>query len=267
MLGHSHAECAYNDSLITGMKNFAKSAESYFYTYYKLLPLLEQNHLIDTIFIEFTNNQVEANKNKWIWGDKYMAHFYPDYAPFISSGANSLLFRNNLKGFLNSQSALLKLNLSTIMLHDYDFSKKIGGYVYLVRDQTDSILAASAKNQDQLVPASTGISTTNLEYLRRIISYCRQHGKKVYLVRSPIHPRSPELGNETSFQELRNRMFSDVAFLDFKNFPLLTTDYGNLEHLNYRGARKFSIFFDQLLKAGLLNKSDPQLFIDERLKI
>ena len=36
VLGHSHPECAFNDSLIDNCKNLAQSAESYFFTYNKL---------------------------------------------------------------------------------------------------------------------------------------------------------------------------------------------------------------------------------------
>ena len=36
VVGHSHPECAFNDSLIQEFKNFSSSGESYFYTYPKL---------------------------------------------------------------------------------------------------------------------------------------------------------------------------------------------------------------------------------------
>jgi hypothetical protein len=40
-------------------------------------------------------------------------------------------------------------------------------------------------------------------------------------------------------------LFRDVKFMDYVNFHLENNEYGNLEHLNYRGARKFSEFFDK----------------------
>src|SRR4051812_42187597 len=57
ILGHSHPECAFNDSLISGFSNFASSGESYFYTYFKLKNITERNRNIEAVFIEFSNNQ------------------------------------------------------------------------------------------------------------------------------------------------------------------------------------------------------------------
>ncbi len=56
ILGHSHSECAYNDSLISGVANFSQSGESYFYTFFKTKKLIEQNPNINTVLIEFSNN-------------------------------------------------------------------------------------------------------------------------------------------------------------------------------------------------------------------
>ena len=36
IFGHSHSECAYNDSLINNFKNLSQSRESYFYTFQKI---------------------------------------------------------------------------------------------------------------------------------------------------------------------------------------------------------------------------------------
>ena len=51
VLGHSHPECALNDSLVPGLANFSNSGEAYFYAYYKLKKILDQNKNIKTVFI------------------------------------------------------------------------------------------------------------------------------------------------------------------------------------------------------------------------
>ena len=73
IVGHSHSECAYNDSLINNVVNFSQSGESYFYTYFKTKKFIEQNPNIQTVLIEFSNNQIAFSMNNWIWAEKYMS--------------------------------------------------------------------------------------------------------------------------------------------------------------------------------------------------
>ena len=84
VLGHSHPECAFNDSLIENFKNISQSGESYYYTYFKAKKIIEQNPSIETVFIEFTNNQINESMNSWIWKEKYMNYRYPRYSPFMN---------------------------------------------------------------------------------------------------------------------------------------------------------------------------------------
>ena len=62
VLGHSHAECAYNDQLIENFENFSQSGESYFYTLPKIKEIVRKNPQVKTVFLEFTNNQIEKIK-------------------------------------------------------------------------------------------------------------------------------------------------------------------------------------------------------------
>ncbi|MEO7982899.1 MAG: hypothetical protein ABI688_02335 [Bacteroidota bacterium] len=265
VLGHSHPECAFNDSLIANFRNFARSGESYFYTYYKIIPLLRQNKQINTVFIEFDNNRLVEKVDGLIWGSRYISYQYPNYGSFFDGEGNQLLFRKNWKSFINNQALLLKKNLEAIRTGAFDLTKNTGGFIYLERDQTDSILAARKKDP---APAagSPFAASKNLYYLEKLIRVCRRENRKVYLVRSPLHPEFEELRNENFFQQIRGTRFGDIEFLDFKDFPLLNTDYANLEHLNFRGARKFSIFFNDLLQKGLMNKVNKQEFINSEMK-
>lgn len=266
VVGHSHPECAFNDSLITNFRNFAQSGESYFYTYYKILPLLRQNKQISTVFIEFDNNRLVQTVDELIWESRYISYQYPDYGAFFDEEGNKLLFRKNWKSFLNSQMLLLRKNLEAIETGDFDFTKKAGGYIYLERNQTDSILAARKKNPAPITGSKPSAASKNLYYLEKLILACRENNRKVYLIRSPLHPEFDGLKNEDFFQQIRRSRFGDTEFLDFKDFPLANSEFGNLEHLNFRGARKFSTFFNKLLQDSLLEKKDKQEFINSEMK-
>ena len=73
--------------------------------------------------------------------------------------------------------------------------------------------------------------------------------------------------NEKKYQSLRELKYSDIEYLDFSKFPLNNNEFGDLEHLNYKGAKKFSIWFNIMLAKGLLNKNDKQRIINTELNI
>ena len=140
IVGHSHSECAYNDSLLEGVANFSHSGESYFYTYFKMEKLIERNPNIKTVFIEFTNNQICKSMNDWIWGEKYMSYRFPKYGVFMDLDSYKLLWKENPKGLMSSSKNLIKHSIKS-MFKGFKNYEDIGGYIHLVRDKTDSLLA------------------------------------------------------------------------------------------------------------------------------
>lgn len=206
VLGHSHPECAFNDSLIDNFKNLSQSGESYYYTYFKAKEIIKQNPSIETVFIEFTNNQINESMNDWIWGEKYMNHRYPKYSSFMKYDDKMILAKNNLSGFLNSTSLSLKENIGRVIKQNFNYTNSIGGYLYLERDKTDSLVNNIKKEYSQ--SENVRVSEHNLEYLNKIIDLCEEHGKKVILIRSPQHSKYTGYSNENIYQEIRNNLFS-----------------------------------------------------------
>lgn len=164
--------------------------------------------------------------------------------------------------FLNVQSRVVKENLGIVQSGNYEYSRITGRYLHLVRDKTDSLLASGYDK----TKTAFSISEKNLEYLRKLVDYCRNSRRNVYLLRTPIHSRNPGLKYEDLFQKTRSERFADVEFLDFKDFPLSNSEFGDLEHLNFRGSKKFSLFFNMLLEKGLLSQKEKQPFIEEHFK-
>ncbi len=270
ILGHSHPECAFNDSLIRDTKNLSQSGESYFFTYFKTKKLLEQNPSIQTVFLEFTNNQVRESMNRWIWEDSYMNHRYPKYAPFMQLEDKYLLAKNNFSGFINTNSLALKNNLGRIAKSKYSYTSGIGSYLPLDKHNADSlvlVMQSKPRKTDSDSLAVNPISESNIKYLQKIISLCQNHGKRVILIRSPQHPLYGGFNNEKTYQEIRNSLFPDLEYLDFSQFPLTNSQYADLEHLNYKGAKKFSDWFQQLLEKGILDSPKKQHQIDEEINL
>ena len=268
VLGNSHPEQAYNDSLIDDFQNLSQAAETYFYTFIKAKKIFEQNNQIETVFIEFSNTDLLQDWNKWIWGSSILGWRYPLYSPFMSLEEKKFLALKNFSGLNNCLALSLKDNVSRILHHDINYSGQIGAFVYNTREKVDSFLTQvdirreftkREKEQDQ-------VSVENIAYLEKLIQFLTAHKKKVFLIRSPLHRSYPGLGNQAEYEKILHDRFAGIEYLDFKAFPLQNADFVDLEHLNFKGARKFSLWFNQLLKEGLLEKDNKQQFIEEEIK-
>jgi len=269
VLGHSQSECAYNDSLLTSFYNLSSSGESYFYNYYKAKIILEQNPQIETVFIEFSNNQIIEKMNQWIWGERYISNKYPKYAPFIDNRGKILLMSKNISGFINSSSISAKIKINRIIKGDYNFLKTWGGYQFLIRDKTDSIVnvLANKSTSKKILTDSNNTSQYNIYYLRMLVDLCYDYKKTVFLIRSPLHEMYPGYKNEIEYQAILNHRFADVEYVDFSKFPLSNAEFGDLQHLNHKGAKGYSIWFQSLLNKGLLNQENKQDFIDNEINL
>lgn len=267
VFGHSHPACAFNDSLISNLRNLSDNGESYFYTYPKVKNIILQNPKIEAIFIEFTNNQIDAKlMDDWIWEDKRMSFRYPKYMPFIDGQDHLLLIEKNFTNFGNCLSVSVKEKASRILKNDFDYVDEIGGYNYLDRHKTDSLLKVrKPKINNKVVKTNPKLAHYNIKYLNKIIDFCKENNKKVFLIRSPQHKEYPKLNNENIYSEVKKKYFSTVELLDFNDFPLDNAAFGDLDHLNFKGAKVFSNWFDALLKEDLLNRQDKQDFIKRQM--
>jgi hypothetical protein len=122
-------------------------------------------------------------------------------------------------------------------------------------------------NDDRL---DTTLSETNIVYLQKIIQLAKEKGVKLFLVRSPLHKMYYSLGglgNELKFQELLKTKFKDADFIDCRDFPARDAEFGDLEHLNKVGAKRYSIFFNRLLKEGLLRMTSKQNLVNREIEM
>ncbi|MCD2259803.1 hypothetical protein [Psychroserpens luteolus] len=243
VLGHSHAECAYNDDYIKNTSNYAQSGESYLYTFIKARQLIKDNPTIEHIYVEFTNDQIKLNKNDWIWGDNYLSDKYPKYAPFMTLKEQRLLLTHNFRGYMNVVSVATNKNLLKLINNKNDHTKIIGGYKALDH-QLDLDKITESEIELAITTSKDSISVHNVLYLKKLIDYCKEKEKKITLIRSPLHRKNNDRKNEDTFQRIRLEYFKDVEFLDFIDFPLEDTDFADLEHLNSQGAIKFSAYID-----------------------
>jgi len=274
VLGHSHPECAFNDSLIQNLVNFGLSGEAYLYTYIKLKKLIESNEQLKTIFIECgTNNFLEVME-RWTWDKEHLNYNLPRYFTLIDKSEIQLLRNKNCNPFL---SVTLKSYIKGIG-HSYfnlifnensviSKKRRYGGYLYLVRNEIDSlvIVAQKSKINGNSNDVETKVSESNIIYFKKIQKLCKQNNITAYLIRTPVHKMYYNQQEEETYKSILKNEFSNSAFLDFKEFPLTNEEFGDFGHLNYKGAITFSKWFSELLCKGLLLTEKKQEFIDEEI--
>ena len=268
VLGHSHPEEAFNDSIIQKTKNFARGGEHYFYTYLKAKKIIESNPNVKVVFLELTNNQISTDMTKWIEDTQKNLVNIPNFAPVMTFEDHSFLIKQNPWSYFKSQEMVIKNNLNFLLYRKKNIldQRDWGSFYANPRQKVDSIIKS---NEKQIKPNSTKIvvDTTNLPFVDKIASICKKRGIQLFLIRSPQHPKYAYCENEEQLQKILKTRYSQLFYLDFENFYLLNDDYADLEHLNYKGAKKFSLFFDALLKKGLIQSSNPEQMVqDEILK-
>lgn len=251
IIGHSQPECAFNDSLIPNFKNLSKSAEAYFYNYQKLKKVLEQNPQIQEVFIEFNPTNIMEREDQKIWMDKYINRNLPHYYSFLEPTDHWLLLRKNYLGYQHATLKSIGTNIKRIINNNENFIDSIGGYHYLKSNKTQKILDTLTNSfQHEQIGTTANISSYDLNYLKKMVELCKERNKTVYLVRSPYHQKFVGNTYEAIFQKIKDEQYSSIPFLDFKDYKLHNDEFGDLQHLNYLGARKFSVWFNQKLQSN-----------------
>jgi hypothetical protein len=246
IIGNSQPECAFNDSLIPYFKNLANAGETYFYGYQKLKEVLKKNQQINTVYIEFNATTILAREDEKIWKNRFIKHQAPNNLAFFNFEDHKLLATKNTMGYHQALLKGIKRNLNRISKNQYNFIDSIGGYRYIKWNHTKSILdTLSYDPKVQYDSKQKQIGHYDLSYLQKIINLCNNSQIKVILVRSPYHNKFIGRKYEVMFQNYRKVNFNDIDFLDFKNFTIDDSEYGDLQHLNYKGAKKFSLWFEE----------------------
>lgn len=262
VVGHSHSACAINDEVIPTLINKSNPGESYLYNYLKTRKLLEQNPHINTLMIEFSNDQFSAKMNRWTWEDEFLLRNFPKYGTFSDLETIRFLNRKNPKSLTKSFSYLMQNNLKMLFL-GLDYNKNnIGGFNLLegsnVAQKIEKIEEKRKLEKDNSFPVD------NLRYLEQMIDFALKREVNVYLIRSPLHHRFLDyenLDNEDSFQRLAKELsekYEGLKFLDFGSFPIPDEGFKDLGHLNKEGAAEFSGF----LSSWISSEFEKELLVE-----
>lgn len=254
--GDSNVEFSVNDSLINNSVNIAQSGEAYLYSYIKIRSLLEYNKNINTVLLGFSFHEILKDKEELLlFQDSYIIEKIKAYNYLLNKSEKALIFGNNKTAYLQG---LLQTVFNNFMVCSKILASKgtgnriinFGGYQYSVRDK----LEEDIKLQD-----NSGTDTLSLQhpekgilqerYLMMISELCRQKSVRLILLNTPKHDYySYKINQEikNNWVSARNSMPRDSLY-DFSSFPLPDSCYGDITHLNYKGAGIFSTFLNNKL--------------------
>lgn len=241
VLGNSHPAGTFNDSLISNLKNLADPGDSYFYGFQKLKEVLKQNPDVDTVYVEFNPKTILIWEDSKLW----KKHQIPSYLAFFNLKDHYVLATINGLSYQQETLKGISANLKRIALNQYNFIDSVGGYRHNEASKVDSILSTHKFNpQKQFTLKDNKLSKYDIVYLKKMVSLCIHKNIKIIFVRSPYHKKFDGRNYEDLFQTYRIKNFGAIPFLDFKDFPANDTEFKDLEHLNDRGAIKFSLWFE-----------------------
>lgn len=143
IIGHSHPECALDDKIVKNCINMSSSGTSYFYNFYLLKPILKFNKNIKTVYIEYTNNQIDSYMDNWIWGNSFVPSRVQKFGTYIDSDGFLLLFFKNPASLFKGFSLLIKQQIKVILTSNYSYFYQKEGFLSL----KESYLSKSVKEQ------------------------------------------------------------------------------------------------------------------------
>ncbi|HOO99191.1 MAG TPA: hypothetical protein PK766_06485 [Bacteroidales bacterium] len=247
--GNSSVECAVDDRLVKHTVNIAESGEAYLYSFVKIKALLEENKHLETVFLGYSFADLLLEKEEsWLFSDEYIVEKVKDYNYLLEPEERKLLLANNPKAYLNGLLKSVFSNLTTA-LGSNTVPKSagqlvnFGGYKFLVRDKLNADPGFKTAN-DSIVK-----SHQQEKYLKKIYDLCQRHQVRLVLFTTPKHSsyiESLEADNFNMWIDVRNDLHAD-SLLDLSRYVLPDSCFGDLSHLNYRGAKLFSAYLDTLL--------------------
>ncbi len=239
-LGNSHIECAVNDSIIKNSFNFARSAENMEYVYCKVKLLKQSNPQLDTVVIGFDNTLLTHTLSN---SGLYSPYYYNTYT---FSDLNALFKYSTLeyieshiahpldwKKMINIVSRYIKIDVDA---HDL---KDLGGYLYLVRDKLDVSIKQQNKKSYE-IPQCEEIAEY---FLKEIREYCAQNNITLIFMHTPMHKALN--WDNTLVKMFYRKNYSNIKFYDFRDMKLADSCFGDLDHLNYKGAKVFSEYLEK----------------------
>lgn len=241
-IGHSHLECGLNDAHFPGLKNFGKSGEALYYGCIKAKKIIESHPQVKTVFIELSANQLDQHMKDWISDNEHFERAMKSYFFLLDNKVKSDFFFSFPLQYSVSK-LLAEKKLLGLLCGSNDkcntAEMEWGGYLSKEKVISDSLQQQKFTREQLLIPYQP-----NLNSILDFIQFCFTKDVQVVLLRAPVH-RTEQDVFEKSFQKLVQENFDKITFFDYRKMNLPDDCFLDREHLNAKGAERFTKIFYQ----------------------
>jgi hypothetical protein len=254
IFGHSRTSYAYNDKLMKATRNFANTAEPYFFTFAKVKQVLKANPNVKIIVVELS--EIHMNQqltDMWTYDKSFLSHHLPNYAPLLTLHQHLLLAKRNPRAYLQLLPLMGRQNFGFVIRPKKSIygTRNFGGY--LIHDS--SIVDKLAKRDK--MPEQTAKQhalSTDLRYLDEIAKYCNKHSIELIFLRSPVHKAFKMREHDSLWNAVYTNRYRQYPVIDFTDYPLPDTAFYDYHHLNKYGAVIISPKLDSAIQRLIIKK-------------
>jgi hypothetical protein len=252
ILGHSHTECAFNEKYLLQTKNLAQSGEAYLFSKIKLAQVIKHNPEIEEVWIEFSNNQLIPQMDQWMYGDIFLEHRFPVYAPFMSIKDHLFILRHNVKGYIMGTSLAIKKIFLRWINQEFEMIQALEANTRIWEEYIEKPhrYALQQKVNCNPKPHILEVSLDHITYLMETIQMAKMNGKRVTILRSPLHHNSSLYCIEKEYQFILSRIMNACHLMDLSGIQTTDKDWLDPQHLNEKGAEKLSKMMNRHLSTA-----------------
>jgi hypothetical protein len=249
-MGDSHVQYAVNDSLLPKSLNLANTGESFYFTYYKLLKVLEANKQLKQLYLGVSYHSLSSYYERFIWGDhsEAIVQKYFFILPFKEKCRAMYWNRSHVFVFLKS---IFKQGINQLN-ENYSFS---GNFFNDFNNTKAAEISEDKRLQFQFYDDNAKLypySDLNLDYLKRIQDLCVKKNIQLCFLNTPLHGYYREKIPNNYLQKLNAIVLENqIKMLDLSSLPLADSCYiPDGDHVSYQGATATSLVLKKLSETG-----------------
>lgn len=250
-IGDSQIQTAINDELINNSINISSSAESYYFSYYKLQKYLIQNSQIKRIYLGFSYHNLSNYYDDFITGKQsgYISSSHFFILP-IEERVNCLIWNSKTPFFYLKK--IFRAEIAKVFTdHGVGYSNNFVNTCASEQSMNKKLLSQFYNNGKL-----NDFSDINLDYLNRIVALCKTKKIELIFLTTPLHSyfrdNVPDVYRHKYAEIIKSEK---IKLIDLSTLPLSDDDFiPDGVHVSQKGAVVTS---EQIIKNELLLNSTP----------
>lgn len=227
VLGNSRVQYGLDDSFSQKIMNLAVNADNMNIMYFKMKMMVKINPQIKKVIV----NADHVTLSDYFKGVEYKLH--PYYFDVIDFSDYLGLLKHDRQILINPFYWIKILYPILSIRKPINFQDLgIGGFSRLERDKLNEALNIEIEKKHH----SYTFDEYQLEYLHKIVRFCQSHAITVEFIGMPTYP-STNLHNTVNIvNEYLKNEYPNIKNQDYTKIELPDSCYGDITHINYRGA-------------------------------